>query len=340
MPQETMFSADVRSDPALGSTVVSLAYTDAHDPARSMLVSVAPELGSNLFRFRVGEYEIIYCEQELLKRCDFTGDFVLWPLPNRVRDKRYSYHGQTYSLMDIKRPGGNAVLIHGLVFDQPWQYEQPEVGSESASVTTYIDVTPDSPWYASYPFDSRLALTYTLKKDGVSITYHVYNKGTRELPFGFALHPYFSLLSGAEQTVLQVPTRTLMEADNELLPTGRLLNLDSIMYAMFDLRRPRPVANLLLDHVYTDLQPGAPAVITYKQQGMQLHISTSNDFTHAVIYTPPGNPFFCLEHQTCSTDAVNLANQGAAGEKMAHLLEVQPGASYTGSIHYKLYFDR
>lgn len=336
------FSAESSKDTALDTTVLSLSYVDEEHPERSMTVGVAPELGSNLFRFRVGAHDLLHCEQELLRRKDFTGDFVLWPFPNRVRDKKYSYQGKEYSLEAVKRPGGNWVLIHGLVFDLAWNYEQPIVKSDSASVTTSIDVTKakGTPLFECYPFESRLSLTYTLTSTGLSITYHVENRGQHDLPYGFALHPYFSLLSGRQETYVTIPAQTVMEADNELLPTGRLLDVEGIMYAMFDLREPVPVGNLKLDHVYTALQ-SRTAIIDYRQQGIQLHVTGSEDFTHVVIYTATAaDNFFCLEHQTCSTDAINLHNQGPEHQKMAHLLELHPGQSRSGTLHYTPHFPQ
>ena len=118
------------------------------------------------------------------------------------------------------------MLVHGLVYDQPWQYEQPVIGPDSVSVTTYIDITSESPFYAAYPFESRLALTYTLTRDLVRTTYRVQNNGSNDLPFGFALHPYFSLLSGPQNTLISLPADEVMEADDMLLPTGRIFALD------------------------------------------------------------------------------------------------------------------
>ncbi|GCE18295.1 aldose 1-epimerase [Dictyobacter kobayashii] len=336
------FSAEISQDAELASTILSLSYEDPQNPARNMSISIAPDLGSNLYRFRVGEHEVIYCERELLKQKSFTGDFVLWPLPNRVRNRRYSFQGQEYSLEEVKRPQGNYVLIHGLVFDRQWHYEQPVVQQDAVSVTTYVDINKESDhWYESYPFDSRLSLTYTLTSEGVQITYQVQNKGNKVLPFGFALHPYFSLLSGKQDTYVSVPAATVMEADEELLPTGRLLDVGTTMYAMFDVRQPVAVGNLKLDHVYMDLQPGTPAVIDYRQQGLQIRISASDDFTHAVIFTATEKDnFFCLEHQTCATDAINLHNQGEERQRMAHLLELQPGSSFKGELNYQVAFTR
>lgn len=328
------FGARVDIDPEINTTVISLIYTDTDDASHNMEIGIAPELGSNLFRFRVGAFDLIYYESDLLKQKQFIGNFVLWPFPNRIRDKHYNYQGKDYSLQDIKRVEGDKALVHGLVLDQAWQYEQPIIKGDSVSVTTYIEQTPKSPHFAAYPFRSRLSLTYTLTSQGLGITYKVENKDTHDLPFGFALHPYFPVLDGAHETSVTLPADAVMEADDALLPTGRIFEVGKLMYAMYDLRQGRPVSCLNLDHVYTQTHPGAAAVIDYKKRGLQLQISASDDFTHIVIYAPPGASYLCVEHQTCSTDAINLHNQGEHERQIAHLLEVAPGQSYSGTLHY------
>ena len=340
---KTPFRAEISIEPEIGSTVLSLTYTDPEQPERSLNIGIAPELGSNLFRFRIGAHDLLYCDMEQLKRTEFTGDFVLWPFPNRVRGKRYTYQGHEYSLQDVERhdedtvrKGGHDTLIHGLVLDRAWQYTQPVSNPDSVSVTTYVDMNSQSPHYAGYPFDSQLSLTYTLTAQGISIVYHIQNQGDKDLPFGFALHPYFLTPSGKQHTLVSLPGDNVMEADIDLLPTGRLLDINTAMYEMFNLHKPTLVANLKLDHVYTRLHAGVPTIITHQREGIQLSISSSDDFTHAVIYTGGDSdaPFLCVEHQTCATDAINLHNQGPKHSAMAHLLEVHPGETATGALHY------
>jgi len=330
------YSARVRTDPELNTSIVELSYTDPVDPAHNLLVCIAPDLGSNLYRFRAGEHELIYCEQEKLKQRGHTGIFVLWPFPNRVRDKHYSYQGQRYAFADVPRTQG--ALIHGLVYDRPWNDEQPCASTQSASVTTFVEMDPDSPYFSAFPFPSRLSLTYTLNATGITVAYSVQNAGTQTLPYGFALHPYFHLLGGAERTLVSLPAGHVMEADTELLPTGRLLDVRSTMYAMFDLNQPTPLSHLKLDHVYTDLPQGREAWIDHPDFGLRLRISASPDFTHAVIYTPADSPYFCLENQTCSTDAINLHQRSM--QDIAHLLELQPGEKAGGYIRYEVEYTR
>jgi aldose 1-epimerase len=330
------YAARVIADDNLDTTVVALSYTDPDDPARNLLACIAPDLGSNLYRFRIGEHELIHCDCEKLKNRGHTGTFVLWPFPNRVRDKEYIYREQSYSLANVKREQG--ALIHGLVYDRSWSYEQPSAGPRGAAVTTFVEMHPGCLYYDSYPFTSRLALTYTLTCAGMTFTYTVHNKGSQALPYGFALHPYFNLLTSAEHTLVSVPAGHVMEADDELLPTGRLLDVHSVMYGMFELGQPTPVSHLKLDHVYTNLPASHTSLIDYEGLNLQIHISASEDFTHAVIFTPAQAPYFCLENQTCSTDAINLYQRGR--QDIAHLLEVQPGDEASGFIRYAVEYTR
>ena len=326
------YAAEIVSDPALNTNVIALSYTDPRDPARNLLACIAPALGSNWYRWRAGEHELIYCEPGEVRQRGHTGNFVLWPFPNRVRDRQYSYRGQHYSFASVKRVQG--ILVHGLVCDLPWSYTPPTADQHCASVTTFIEMNASHPYYEAYPFASRLALTYTLTSAGMSVAYSVQNQGAQTLPYGFALHPYFHLPTGPERTLVTLPAAQVMEADSELLPTGRLLDVHSTMYAMFDLSQPRPISQLRFDHVYTSLPTPREALIEHLDLKLRLRIAASDDFTHAVIYTPTGKPFFCLENQTCSTDAINLAQR--AMQDIAHLLEVQPGEEASGSIRYTI----
>ena len=102
-----LYTAEVGQDLELQTTTISLSCTDQSNSSRNTLVSIAPEFGSNMYCFRVGAYDLMYTDQVLLKKKEYTGNFVLWPFPNRVREKRYTYQGQMYSLQDI-----NLSLIH------------------------------------------------------------------------------------------------------------------------------------------------------------------------------------------------------------------------------------
>lgn len=323
---DTPFSSTVEHSEAYGS-VVSLHFTPSSPEETPITVSIAPERGSNMFEFRYGKNDFIYTEPELLKTCGFTGNFVLFPTPNRVKDAAYTWHGRTVT--QKKHTEGR--ILHGLVYDEPWQFDAPIVSDDAVSVTTFISVTRQSSLYESYPFLCTLKLCYTLRSGGVTVSYSVHNDGDVEMPFGFALHPYFSLLSGSDATFISVPAKSWMESPADtLLPTGNLIDVSGKPY---NVNTPRPIAELSLDHVYTDLAKGEYATIEYRTLDTKLTLRTTEDFTHTVVYTGHKNAV-CIENQTCSTDAINLSNLGFKRE--AHVLTIQPHLSHTGSISYTI----
>jgi len=305
--------------------IVTLHYAPKKRTGLPMSVSIAPGKGSNLFSWTYGDNDIIYCDKKLLAKCGFTGNFILFPTPNRV--KNFTYRWNDKDIVMKKR--GKIVELHGLVFTEPWDYEKPKINKHSISLTCSISITKNSPLYEAFAFPCRLTVVYTLYSNSVCVEYTVKNNSNEALPFGFALHPYFNRLSGDNQTYIRVPAKHWMESPKDtLLPTGKLIDVAGKAY---DIRKAAAVGKLALDHVYTGLTPHAFASIDYRTKHFRVDLITSKEFTHAVVYT--GEPHaVCIENQTCSTDAHNLWAKGL--KKESHLLVVSPGQSKTGFISY------
>lgn len=152
------------------------------------------------------------------------------------------------------------------------------------------------------------------------------------MPFGFGIHPYFNIIGTRKETYIQVPAQAHMEAI-ALLPTGKLEPLEGSPY---DLRRPASLENVFLDDVYWGMQSKSPANWESRDKGIKVTLNASEQFTHMVIYSPKGEPFFCMENYTCSTDAHNLLAKGF--KKQSHLLIVEPGKIIQGQV--KLSIER
>jgi aldose 1-epimerase len=77
---------------------------------------------------------------------------------------------------------------------------------------------------------------------------------------------------------------------------------------------------------------GKYAQVIYSDLGLRVQLLTTDDFSHLVLYSPRGAGFFCLENQTCSTDAHNLYDRGFKTESGLKLVPV--GKVHTGSVTY------
>lgn len=284
---------------------------------------VAPGLGANWFSWRA-------CGAELFAPFDLSwkgtkyGVPVLFPTPNRVREGRYRWRGRTHTQMKK----GELRVIHGLVYDEP--FEAAAVAERPDSCEAELEVRiRDGELLSSYPFPCGLRLIYRLDAEGPRLTYRVTNLGREEMPFGFAVHPYFAKMDPPERTYIRVPAPYVHEAGDDRIPSGRVL---PVAGTYFDLREFRSTADAVLDHVYSGMTGDMGADLEWRRSGIAVRLTASADFDHMVVFTPADRPCVCLENQTCSTDAHNRHADGFADT--AHLIVLAPGGTHEGWIRF------
>ncbi len=311
----TNYTCAYTRHPLTGWRVIQLSATDPASGERTM-AQFAPEVGVNLLGLAVGETEYLVDVDRASGK--ILGTPILYPTPNRVRDGVFTFGGRVFRFP----PNMGRNFIHGLVRELPWACGEPAVTPQGLTITARYTMAPGSAPYELFPIRNTLELTYLLRPGAVRLLFTVRNEDERELlPFGLAIHPYFRIIGPREQVRIQVPAKRWMEAV-ELLPTGRLLELAQ---GPADLRQPTPLTHLNLDDVFWGLEPAQPQVIYYDHLGTKITLTASELFTHSVVYTPQGRDYFCLENQSCSTDAHNLYARGL--QEAAHLTILAPGQS-------------
>ena len=129
------------------------------------------------------------------------------------------------------------------------------------------------------------------------------------MPFGFAVHPYFTKRGDANTCFIKAPVRRYYETDENLIPTGRILPAEEDKNVCDDFRS---VESLYLDTVFRGMSEDACAQVKYED--LLLSIRSSDCFRNAVIFTPHNKPGFCIEPQTCATNYINLHAQGFVDE--------------------------
>jgi aldose 1-epimerase len=280
-----------------------------------------PEVGCNLLSFSVSGTEYL---QAIAADASILGTPILYPTPNRVKDAQFSFGGRTFRFA----PNNGPHFIHGLVRDIPWQCDEPRPCEGGVSATARIAFRPGTAQYERFPIRNTLELTYILTPGKLRLEFKVHNEDRQLLPFGLAIHPYFVILGSRDQVRIQAPVQKRMEAIG-LIPTGRLLDLSA---SAADLRRPVSLEALDLDDVFWGVAPGQPHTIYYDSNGQRLSLRASELFTHSVVYTPRSKPYFCIENQSCSTDAHNLHARGLLQE--AHLTILEPGQTLSAWIEF------
>lgn len=340
----------------LDSTIVVLANPDV-----SAVAEIWPALGFNCFRWQAGHkdqlLDLLYADPQVFAggKPTRTGIPILFPFPNRIRGGRFSWDGKEYPLPITDASGPNA--IHGFPCRRPWRAVDQGTNAESAWVTGEFHGSVDDPKSsAHWPADYIVRITYRLLERGLRLEAQVTNPSRGALPFGLGFHPYFRVpfvLGTTEQDyVIQCAAKAYWALEGNL-PTGIRLPLEGGR----DLTAGRPLAELKLDDVLTDLSPpptppgeggagggrasaprglGAPLLqrgsIRATRTGVEVQLWTTPAFRELVVFTPPHRQAFCLEPYTCTTDAINLQQQGID----AGLLVLEPGAQWQGVVEVRV----
>jgi len=223
---------------------------------------------------------------------------VLVPWPNRVRDGRWTQRGQTYQLAITEPKFRNA--SHGLL-----RFTAYAIARRTPdTLTLTADVFPQT----GYPFHVTSEVTYAVGDMGVTVHHVLTNVGDQDAPVALGTHPYLTLGDvPASDITLHSPADSRYVTDDRMLP----IDLQPVDAAT-DIRRPRTLAELSLDTVYTDLHrdpDGLARTTLTAPDGRRVTHWQGEGFDFRVLYTNPGYPgrdtAIAIEPMTAPTDALN-----------------------------------
>jgi len=283
---------------------------------------ILPQAGFNLYHWTFQGKEILMAPADVTVFGCKYGIPLLFPTPNRVRDSVYIWRGKSHR----QHKRGRDVPRHGLVLDETWSV-RCWAEADAAYAEGVIHIAPGNPLYEAYPFPCRLTVTYTLRADGLRLDARVDNTGEDDFPFGFAIHPYFSKRGDAGNVFITAPLTRVYENDENLLPSGKILDISGTRLDISDCLHS--VQSLDLDNIYCGMTQDLCALVVYPGSA-RVTLRGDDAFRRLVVFTPKDRPGFCIEHQTCSTDALNLHARGLLTE--SGVLALPAGQSWNGWI--------
>ncbi len=267
-------------------------------------LDVAPGLGGGIARFDWrGEGGVM---QPIFRRCEAVRSdtdpnelacYPLLPYSNRIGDGRFRFGAR-----DVNVPRNRAAErcpIHGDGWLARWQL----AGSDLSSVRLTLDHS------RGRPFAYRAVQTYALAGATLAVTLEIENAGRERLPFGLGMHPF---LVRDDDTELSAGAAGLWLSDDDWLPVR---HVPAPPAWQFGVAYPLPAA--LVNHAFTGWS-GYTSVLWPKRR-LSLTIAANTDYY--VLYTPPGERFFCFEPVDHPINAMNLAGGPAANG----MTELAPG---------------
>ena len=280
-------------------------------------VKILPVNGFNLYEWTVDGNEILMKPDDITAFGAKYGTPILFPTPNRIKDCVYSWNG----VKRTQQKRGVPVQRHGLVMDEPFKVKRLEWGDDCALCEGEIAICEGDGLHEGYPFPCTLTVIYTLDQAGVHFEAKIKNDGTEMMPFGLAIHPYFSKRGDANKCFIKVPVKRYYEADENLIPSGRILPEEEEKNICDEFKS---VESLYLDTVFRGMSADKAAYVKYED--VMVRIASSDCFRNAVVFTPHNRPGFCIEPQTNATDFMNMHARGQIDE--SGLLVIPAGQTF------------
>ncbi|MFC5470518.1 aldose 1-epimerase [Cohnella suwonensis] len=278
------------------------------DEACGAVADIAPGVGNNLIRFEIGGRNVISSPPSVraLKHETFgafrSGVPILFP-PNRVDQGQFDFNGRTYRLPINEPPNYH---LHGEICAKAWEVLNVSANEEEgASVVCRFRFAADPDILAYFPHELTFTVACRLHECELHLGGDIRNEGREEAPFGFGLHPYFSVPFGdGERIELTVPATAEWPVTDEAFATGE----PSVTAFSERLNEGADISDypLLGCSMLSLAEGGAECRIRMQRGGYTIRYRVGPEFPYLLLFRPDWSAAFSLEPYTCVTDAFNL----------------------------------
>jgi aldose 1-epimerase len=277
------------------------------------------EVGAGLRTYTVADRDVIdgYAEDEM---CSIGRGQLLLPWPNRIEDGQYEFAGTVHQTAVTEPARHNA--LHGLTRWVNWT----AVEQDSDRVLMSLVLHPQE----GYPFTLHLQAEYHLSAAGLTVHTMATNVGTHAAPYGAGHHPYLTVGTLIDEALLKMPALMRLEANDRLIPTGRLLATKGTRYEFLELR---PIGSLRMDTAFATLVPDSDGLIRvhFEAPGGDPAVTLWMEPTYRFLmaYTPDAIPQASRRRRSLAIEPMTCApNAFRSGDG---LIVLQPGESWNGS---------
>ena len=229
-------------------------------------LALRPDLGAAIAGLWLDDVPVLRsCEPQELRSSRDSGCFVLVPYSNRIAQRQFSWLGRQYTLAPNSDEPHN---MHGTGWQDGWR-----VLEHSLSRVVLEYTHPSDP---RWPFGFHVEQAFELTGHSLRITLAATNIDARQTPMGLGWHPFFVR---RPRSRVHLELRQRWDNDATKLPVA----------AVAQTTLDADVAVLDLDNCFDGWS--GPARI--RDERLSLRLTSSLD--HAVVYTPSGRDFYCVE---------------------------------------------
>lgn len=330
------------------------------DSANGVVVSIVPSVGNRAYEMKVHGQNILWFPTDdisrWVKRPELGGVPLLAPWADILDEDGFWANGKRYGfnmgLGNIRGPLPGA----GFLSTTPlWEVTDMSADSQSAHVTSRLQVWKNPDYMAQWPFAQEYDMTYSLSGGVLEVRMSIVNLSTDPMPISIGFHTFYQIPGvPRDQWTAHFPARSHAVADEHKFSTGELkptylpdplplggdhggpvlpeaFTSQDAWHSTgpFAANGPWPG----FDDGFTDFNRDADGKAHFWIQvgSKKVEAIFGPKFPVATIWLPPGQQYIAMESLTALIDGLSLAHQG----KYPALQYVQPGQTWTESFWIK-----
>ena len=274
------------------------------DDIAGTLAEIIPSCGAILHSFSVlqngkavnviDSYESADDFQKNVTSKGFLG-CKLSPFVCRVNKGEYHFGENDYRITKFYL---NRSALHGELFDVKFVLTNQVATDTRAFVTMKYEYRRNDP---GYPFNYDCTIIYELENDNkLNVVTRVDNKDVGLIPIQDGWHPYFTLGEKIDDLMLEFQSKELVEFDDTLIPTGKLLRYEKFGSI-------QKLGNESLDNCFVlnfaECQP--MCVLRNNTAKIEVQIMPGDSYPYLQIYTPPHRKSIAIENISSLPDGFN-----------------------------------
>ncbi|WP_296380920.1 aldose 1-epimerase [Winogradskyella sp.] len=263
-----------------GLQYIELASSDSASKAKVCL-----NQGGRLSNLVFEDIQIL-AEYDASTYKDNYASSILFPFANRIKDGEYVFENSNYKLECNEVDKNNA--LHGLVYDKTFSVIDRVFTNDYASATLQYKGNGKN---TGFPFKFNINLTYTLSKNGITLSITIANKGKKIFPFTLGWHPYFNSQDLDKSSVI-FRSQSKYVFDNQQIITGE---------TSLDVDMPYLLKDVKLDDGY----PLETNEIDFSTPEYDFNIRSNSKENFLQLYTPDDRNIIAIEPMTGAADNFN-----------------------------------
>jgi aldose 1-epimerase len=222
---------------------------------------------------------------------------LLYPWANRLSG--FSFEGpagpaELRKDSPLLKLGGNGLPIHGAIPGAlPWELADTDAARAGHQVRARLSWTRPE-LLEIFPFPHLLELVARIESATLTVEVVLKADAQTPVPMSFGFHPYLTLPGTDRRTwEVELPVTRRLVLDERKIPTGAS---EPFTRTHFEL------AGSGWDDAFAGLEQ--PAVFAVSAGEQRLELEFLRGFSHAQVYSPPGEDFICFEPMTAPTNAL------------------------------------